>query len=93
MNKERIMADRSGPIAEALGASGGAARRSAAAATGPLARCCEHEGVACRVCRETGARVVASDELLQGARELLIVHGDQVYRLVRTRNDKLLLQK
>jgi hemin uptake protein HemP len=45
------------------------------------------------VCKEIGVRVVNSDELLQGARELLIIHQGQVYRLLRTRNDKLILQK
>jgi len=38
-------------------------------------------------------RVVGSDELLQGQREMLIRHGSQTYRLFRTRNDKLILQK
>jgi hemin uptake protein HemP len=39
------------------------------------------------------ARVVRSEELLLGQRELFILHGGQVYRLLRTRNDKLILQK
>jgi hemin uptake protein HemP len=39
------------------------------------------------------SRVVRSDELLQGARELLIVHQGQTYRLLRTRKDKLILRK
>lgn len=34
-----------------------------------------------------------SDELLGGAKEALIVHGGEVYRLLRTRNDKLILVK
>jgi hemin uptake protein HemP len=41
----------------------------------------------------SGQRVVDSDELLQGQRELFIIHSGQVYRLLRTRNDKLILQK
>jgi len=40
-----------------------------------------------------GLRIVRSDELLQGQRELFIAHGGQLYRLLRTRNDKLILQK
>lgn len=40
-----------------------------------------------------GLRVVRSDELLQGQRELFILHEGQLYRLLRTRNDKLILQK
>jgi len=39
------------------------------------------------------ARFVRSEDLLQGHRELFILHGGQVYRLLRTRNDKLILQK
>ena len=38
-------------------------------------------------------RTVHSDELLQGARELLIRHGEETYRLRLTRNGKLILQK
>ncbi|MBD8526132.1 hemin uptake protein HemP [Pseudomarimonas arenosa] len=34
-----------------------------------------------------------SRELLRGERELLIFHGDQLYRLRHTRNDKLILTK
>jgi hemin uptake protein HemP len=59
----------------------------------PPRRWCEHDDGPCHMCAEIGARVVRSDELLQGARELFIVHGNQVYRLLRTRNDKLILQK
>ena len=48
----------------------------------------------CAVCRGISAvRVVTSEELLQGHRELFIVHKGQVYRLLQTRNDKLILQK
>jgi len=36
---------------------------------------------------------IHSDELLQGARELLIRHGEETYRLRLTRNGKLILQK
>lgn len=46
------------------------------------------------LCRERSqARVVNSEDLLQGQRELIIVHGSDVYRLYRTRNNKLILQK
>jgi hemin uptake protein HemP len=46
------------------------------------------------MCQEMARRrVVSSEELLQGQREVLIVHAGQVYRLLRTRNDKLILQK
>lgn len=38
-------------------------------------------------------RAVSSADLLQGKREMLIIHGNQTYRLLRTRNDKLILQK
>ena len=38
-------------------------------------------------------RTWQSDELLGEAKEALIVHGGEVYRLLRTRNDKLILVK
>lgn len=38
-------------------------------------------------------RVVRSEELLHGERELIILHGSQIYRLLETRNGKLILQK
>jgi len=38
-------------------------------------------------------REVDSSELLHGESELLIRHGDEVYRLKLTRNGKLILQK
>jgi len=37
--------------------------------------------------------VVDSHALLNGARELRILHGTDVYRLCHTRNDKLILTK
>ena len=36
---------------------------------------------------------IESDALLKGSREVLIRHGDEVYRLRHTRNDKLILTK
>jgi hemin uptake protein HemP len=36
---------------------------------------------------------IDSARLLQGRQELLIRHGDECYRLRRTRNDKLILTK
>lgn len=38
-------------------------------------------------------REVTSGDLLQGQCELLIRHGDELYRLKLTRNGKLILQK
>jgi len=38
-------------------------------------------------------RIIPSAELFRGAREVLIQHGDEVYRLRLTRNGKLLLFK
>ena len=38
-------------------------------------------------------REIASSELLRGEAELLIRHGDEIYRLKLTRNGKLILQK
>jgi hemin uptake protein HemP len=36
---------------------------------------------------------VESDALLRGTREVLIRHGNELYRLRHTRNDKLILTK
>lgn len=36
---------------------------------------------------------VTSNDLMRGARELSILHGDQEYRLRITQNDKLILTK
>lgn len=38
-------------------------------------------------------RRVQSDQLLQGARRVVIEHGDASYTLLLTRNDKLILVK
>ncbi|MEZ5465694.1 MAG: hemin uptake protein HemP [Lysobacteraceae bacterium] len=48
-----------------------------------------------RTTRPLPDRAAAFDSraLLQGAREVLIRHGDQTYRLYHTRNDKLILVK
>ncbi|MGD9648936.1 MAG: hemin uptake protein HemP [Pirellulales bacterium] len=39
------------------------------------------------------ARVLRSDEILDGRREVIIEHGSEIYRLRLTRNGKLILQK
>jgi len=60
----------------------------------PSVPVCQHPGDPCSLCKGMGdARVVRSEDLLQGHRELFILHAGQVYRLLRTRNDKLILQK
>jgi len=57
-------------------------------------RLCDSRKQPCDSCTElSSVRVIRSDELLQGERELFIVHGTQVYRLLCTKNDKLILQK
>lgn len=40
-----------------------------------------------------GAATISSRELLQGAREVLIDHEGEMYRLRLTRNGKLILHK
>ena len=61
--------------------------------TQPLA-ICRRDDDPCAVCRGvSGMRVMPSEELLQGCREVLILHAGQIYRLSRTKNDKLILQK
>jgi len=39
------------------------------------------------------ARTIRSDELFGSDKELLILHGTEIYRLRRTRNGKLILCK
>lgn len=43
--------------------------------------------------RPAPATAFDSRDLMRGTREVLIRHGDQVYRLRHTRNDKLILVK
>ena len=38
-------------------------------------------------------RIWRSEDILGGAKEVLIMHGDEAYRLRRTRLGKLILQK
>jgi hemin uptake protein HemP len=38
-------------------------------------------------------RTLRSEDLLQGAKEVLIAHGEETYRLRLTRNGKLILHK
>jgi hemin uptake protein HemP len=38
-------------------------------------------------------RTIRSEDLLRGDKEVVILHEDQLYRLRRTRNGKLILQK
>lgn len=42
---------------------------------------------------ELSTRRMKSSDLLKSGRELFIEHGDQLYRLIKTSNDKLLLVK
>jgi len=42
---------------------------------------------------DSGPRVVSSDDLLQGAREIFIRHVGETYRLRLTRAGKLILNK
>ena len=37
--------------------------------------------------------VIDSTDIFQGAKEVLIRHGDDVYRLIITRNNKLILNR
>ncbi len=39
------------------------------------------------------ARILRSEDLLGGRREVIIEHGSEIYRLRLTRNGKLILQK
>ena len=50
-----------------------------------------HERVASHPAR--AEETLSSERLLNGRREILISHGDRVYRLRHTSNDKLILTK
>lgn len=41
----------------------------------------------------TSPREIGSEELLRGSKEILIRHGEEIYRLRLTRSGKLILQK
>jgi hemin uptake protein HemP len=43
--------------------------------------------------RPNGPRTIHSDELFAGQRVLMIEHAGQCYRLLITRNERLILQK
>ena len=43
--------------------------------------------------RQSSRQPLASAELFQGQQQALIEHDGEIYRLVLTRNNKLLLQK
>jgi hemin uptake protein HemP len=43
--------------------------------------------------RPPSDRLVDSEDLLQGAKTLVIRHAGEYYRLIVTRNDKLVLHK
>ena len=51
------------------------------------------EGEPPKSCEKPTVREITSDELLRGQSELLIRHGEEIYRLKLTRNQKLILQK
>lgn len=51
------------------------------------------DGQALVASAKRSAREIDSCELLRGESELLIRHGDEIYRLKLTRNGKLILQK
>jgi hemin uptake protein HemP len=39
------------------------------------------------------AKIHRSEDLFEGRRQVLIAHGTEVYRLLHTKNGKLILQK
>ncbi len=51
------------------------------------------EAQACGPSAKRTVHEVVSSELLRGENEMLIRHGDELYRLKLTRNGKLILQK
>ena len=39
------------------------------------------------------SKILRSEDLFEGRRQVLIAHGTEVYRLLHTKNGKLILQK
>jgi hemin uptake protein HemP len=46
-----------------------------------------------RLEKSLAVQAIASEKLLQGRRELQILHGNEIYRLTLTRSGKLILHK
>ena len=42
---------------------------------------------------EMQTMVIRSEDLFKGSRQVLIAHGSETYRLLHTKNGKLILQK
>lgn len=42
---------------------------------------------------EIQAKVIRSEDLFEGRRQVLTAHGTEIYRLLHTKNGKLILQK
>ena len=51
------------------------------------------EGERPKRAEKPSVREITSEELLRGQSELFIRHGEELYRLKLTRNQKLILQK
>ena len=88
--------DRSPPAAPANAASGSGSAPVPIAAKPilPGKKPCDAPEGWCQVCeRMSDIPILRSEDLLQGHREVLILHGSEVYRLLCTRNGKLILQK
>ncbi|QWP76633.1 hemin uptake protein HemP [Lysobacter sp. K5869] len=67
--------------------------RSLAAVAPPVASVAPAAAAASAIVAAAQGGLVESAALLRGAREVLIRHGGEVYRLRHTRNDKLILTK
>lgn len=39
------------------------------------------------------AKILRSEDLFEGRRQIFIAHGTEIYRLLHTKNGKLILQK
>ena len=42
---------------------------------------------------EPPAKILRSEEIFEGRRQIFIAHGTEIYRLLHTKNGKLILQK
>lgn len=59
----------------------------------PIGEAAASSQTAAQAAASPGAPVISSHALFRGAREVIIVHGNEAYRLRITRQDKLILTK
>jgi hemin uptake protein HemP len=94
LDQERSVSSDSPAANPPAGPSADASAAPPSHGAAPGKKFCEAGEGWCRVCEKmSDIPVLRSEDLLQGHREVMILHGNEVYRLLCTRNNKLILQK